>query len=347
MIQQLENLNYLDTWEQEKDRIFRLFQTEEYGVRSPLCSRPLTYKKVREKMDGNLYVQQVVMMYDDFEMPIYIYLPITQGIRHKTFVLGGLSVWRKTFDYYSDYDSFHFCPVREIIKQGFAIVLVDFEAIASDSIGGENTGIFKAMNIKRTPDSFGVLSAWAYGLSKAVDFLETQPQFDLKNLSVIGHSRGGKTALLAGVYDSRFKLVIANDSGCAGASISRNKKGERIKDIVERFPYWFCENFSNYKNKEDELPFDQHLLLALLAPRYVYVASALEDGWADPNNELLATKLASPYFTKYGVEGLIAPEKISLNTPYIDGHLCYHIRDGKHALTPVDWEFYCQKFVAI
>ncbi len=238
-----------------------------------------------------------------------------------------------------------FWPAEEIVGRGYAAIAFWNGDVAPDQPNMHHTGahgIFQPDVRQRQADSWGTLAAWAWGASRIMDWIESEPLLDAKHVAVIGHSRGGKTALWCGANDPRFALTISNDSGCGGAKLHRMNlpQSESIAIITERLGYWFCDTFKRYANNENALPVDQHQLLALMAPRLLYVASARGDAWAGPEGEFASCVLASPAWELYGKRGLESTQFPALDTPYLKGSIGYHIRTGKHDLTLYDWTCY-------
>jgi hypothetical protein len=234
--------------------------------------------------------------------------------------------------------------IEKVVASGYALATAYYGDIEPDFEEGWKLGLRAALspagaNTEFKPDEWGAISAWAWGLSRALDYLETDRRVDAKHVAVIGHSRLGKTALWAGVRDERFAIVVSNDSGEGGAALARRRFGERTGDLNRRFPHWFCGNFKKYSDQEDDLPVDAHQLIALIAPRPVYVASATEDLWADPLGEFLAAKAAGPVYQLFGKAGLGVDAQPAADRPVGDV-IGYHLRTGKHDITEYDWEQY-------
>lgn len=233
-----------------------------------------------------------------------------------------------------------FWPAEEIIARGYAIAAFYNADVDPDKHDEFKDGIHALLDKNRNNESWGTIAAWAWGTSRCVDYLVSDKAIAKDKIAVVGHSRGGKTALWAGALDERIALVVPNEAGCGGTSLERRKYGETIERINKSFPHWFCGNYKAYAGKEDSLPVDNHMLMALIAPRALYVASADLDLWADPKGQYLALYHSLDVFRLFKPAMQLSAEMPPLNTPVMNGQVAYHVRNGEHNLKLVDWNFF-------
>ncbi len=231
-------------------------------------------------------------------------------------------------------------PVREIVSRGYAIATFCYEELYNDNKSQEarEKSVYSIFPKEYNVINNGAISAWAWGNMRVMDLLETIPEIDTTHVGVVGHSRLGKTALLTASHDKRFAYACVNNSGCMGDALSKRKYGESIASMTNvNFPYWFVPSFKKYAENEGALPYDQHHLLATIAPRMLYTTSATEDYWADPEGQLLGLINACPAFALFGGREFPTLSALRINTPF-HGDVAYHIRKGKHSITPYDWK---------
>jgi pimeloyl-ACP methyl ester carboxylesterase len=234
-----------------------------------------------------------------------------------------------------------FWPVEEAIARGYAMAVFANSDVDPDNYDEFKNGIHSLLDkYPRPDDAWGTIAAWAWGASRCMDYLVTDKDIDAGRVAVVGHSRGGKTALWAGAEDSRFAMVVSNESGCGGAALARRKYGETIARINTAFPHWFCTNYKKYSNNEDALPLDMHMLLALTAPRALYVDCASEDLWGDPRGSYLALYYAAPVFSLLGTRSDVPEPMPPLNKQIISGKVGFHVRDGIHNMLLKDWSWF-------
>ena len=234
-----------------------------------------------------------------------------------------------------------FWPAEAAVTRGYGIAVFSNADVDPDNFDDFRNGIHGLLDKSPRPaDAWGTIAAWAWGASRCLDYLVTDKDIAGDKVAVVGHSRGGKTALWAGAEDSRFAMVISNESGCGGATLARRRFRETIGRINTAFPHWFCSNYKKYSNNEDALPVDMHMLLALIAPRTLYVDCASEDLWGDPRGSYLALYNAAPVFKLLGKKSDIPESMPPLNKQVISGNVAFHIRDGVHNMLLKDWNWF-------
>lgn len=231
--------------------------------------------------------------------------------------------------------------IEDVIARGYGVATAYYGDIEPDNKDGWKTGIRTTLKdvLKIQPEDWSALGAWAWGMSRIMDYLQQDPSIDPKRVVLMGHSRLGKASLWAGASDTRFAIVISNESGEGGAALSKRWFGETVKKINDQFPHWFVAAYKKYNDNTDVLPVDQHMLLSLIAPRPLYVASAEGDLWADPKGEFLSAVNAGKVYALFGKKGLGTDTMPPVNHP-IGNTICYHVRSGGHAVTWYDWQQY-------
>lgn len=341
----------VEMWRQtRRPEILELFRTHVYGrapVGRPASLKFETLEVTKGVMGGTATRKQVKISYrgpgGEGAIKLVLFVPEQAGGPAPCFLLicnRGATNIDPTRSVKSP-----FWPAEQIVARGYAAAAflnADVDPDFHDGFTNGVHGIFDPPGVKRPADAWGTIAAWAWGASRVLDYLETDPLIDARRVALIGHSRGGKTALWAGAEDERFAFVISNDSGCTGAALARRRqpKAETIKAINRGFPHWFCENYRRYNDREDDLPVDQHMLAALIAPRFLCIASATQDLWADPEGQFLCGVEASRVYRLFGLEGLKGTQQPPPETPLQDGAIGYHLRSGPHGLTEYDWKCY-------
>ena len=336
------------SWESfRKDEILHLFQHYVYGERPVERPEDLSFhvEAVNEDFHGIIY-KKITVSFRGYSFPVRAFLPKADH-PVPAFVYGMHEYEEERSNLDKDLDC-TYVPVIDITSRGYAVFVIYFSTIYPDCDhhADYQAGIFTVLSpdrARRKESDWASISAWSWAESRVMDYIETDPAIDKDNVAVVGHSRGGKTALWCGATDSRFSLVISNCSGCTGAAMLRGKTGEHI-DYITSVTDWFCANYSKYRDQENLLPVDQHMLLALMAPRLLYVASSSLDDWADPRSERRACVLASEAYELYGKKGVILPSleavEVECDTAYHEGTIGYHVASGDHGICPSDWKMF-------
>lgn len=341
-----EQITSVEMWEgTRREELRYLLEHYAYGHRPAECENITpTFKVEEEKEIEGVDYTRVRIKCDGFTFPIRLFTPKTdKAVPCFVYFMHNSQQSQTDID---NQPNNTFIPIATICSQGFAVAVIYFNDIYSDHLNLRTYDIgvfmrFGPFGDKRRDSDWAAISAWAWGASRVADYLETNPKIDMKHLAIAGHSRGGKAALWTGATDTRYTYVISNSSGCMGAAYLRGKKGEHI-DFISTHTDWLCRTQWGYADKEDMYPVDQHMLLALVAPRLLYIESNSLDEWSDPDAERKSCVLASQAYELYGKKGIVLPENIEVDTAYHEGTIGYHMSSGEHRIREHDWE----KFIA-
>lgn len=299
----------------------RSYRVEELSRDRGFCAGKANLVKLAFTMEGS---------FGSYTFPLYEVIPVAGG-KHPAFLHIN----------FRDCVPDKYQPTEEIIDRGFALFTFCYKDVTSDN-GDFTDGLAGVVyqNGERGERDGGKIALWAWASTFVMDYIQSKENIDGTRVTVTGHSRLGKTALLAGALDPRFYCAISNCSGCSGAALSRLKTGETVHFICKTFPFWFAKQYHSYADREDSLPFDQHFLIAANAPHRVYVTSAELDDWACPANEYESARQASAYYESFGLVGFVGDGQAAMSKPYHEGHIAYHIRPGTHYFSRTDWLYH-------
>jgi hypothetical protein len=326
----------LSGWENAKPKIKDILLKEEYGYFPPHITPKISTLINEETFGGKAVWEEVNFAFEknDKSHTVKTNLIYPKGKTNLPFFI--------LLNFRPDVPD-KYLPIDKIIDSGYGVFSVCYKDITEDNDDFSSGLSALFSNETRSDSEFGKITIWAYMAIRMMDYLQIRPEISKDKIGIIGHSRLGKTALLAGAFDERFSFVCVNNSGCSGASLSRERYewSEQLFHITKTFPFWFCKNYLKYSNNEDKLPFDQHFLLSLIAPRSVYVGGAIEDTWADNDNQFLCCYSSSKIWELYGKRGLVCAERMPVeNDVFMDGELGFFLRSGGHCLSETDWDIY-------
>lgn len=365
-------------WQAHRAQLLKLFTEQEYGVAPPRPKnmRFVVVDDTRNALGGTATRKQVTILLDGTssgpKLHLLLYIP---NQAHRPPVFMGLNFWGNetvnadpgilistswtevtekhpnepyTAPCVKNHRATAACrgiasdkwPIETMLKRGYAVATVYRADVDPDYIGSYRDSL-KAYypQLQGRGDNFSTIGAWAWALRRMMDYLETDHDVDASRVAVFGWSRLGKAALWAAATDPRFAMAISDDSGAGGVRLFHRPGGETIRDLNTHFPYWFCNNFKQYNGRDSTLPFDQHMMIALIAPRPLYIASAIDDHWADPEGEFLSGVAVTPVYKLLGTDGLPTTQWPPVNHPVM-GQIGYHVRTGGHNITFYDWQQY-------
>jgi hypothetical protein len=337
-----------DTWfKQRRPELLRLYETEIYG-RVPERAPKVTFTVVETDsgaMNGTAVRKEIVAHFGDKPdgpaVHVHLYLPAKAAGRVPV-LLHVLFFGDPPADAANGLHRFsEIGPVADILARGYGYATFRYTEVQADSAGTYQSGVIGLALApgQATPaaDAWGAISAWAWAASRVLDYFETDPAVDARHIALIGHSRLGKTALWAGAQDPRFALVFSSCAGEMGSALSRRDYGETVDDMAANFPWWFAGNFQKYAGHWNDMPVDAHLLIALNAPRPVFITGGTQDQWADPRGEFLAAVAAGPVYRLLGKKDLGTTDGPPLDMPLLTGDLGFLYHTGAHTIAPADW----------
>lgn len=325
--------------QKRRGEILRLFENNVYGKlpTEPIEADYEILEEVQDDLDGlaTKIALKITLKYRERQKEIKVLIHIPNKVEKPVPAFIGIPNW------WLGYNK-SLWPIEHVIQRGYALVSIRFRDIAythDDFKNSVHALFYDEGQTQPKKNEWGVIGAWAWALIQLMNYFELNADIDQKRIAVLGHSRMGKAALWAGANDERFRFVISNNSGCGGAALFRRKIGETIQMANDCFPSWYCSNFKQFNNKEFDLPVDQHMLLALVAPRPVYIASGQQDIWADPIGEFLSAKYADPVYKFLETPGLAITSLPEINEPSMNT-IGYHIWEGGHRLSLYNWDRY-------
>ncbi|QHN03003.1 acetylxylan esterase [Granulicella sp. WH15] len=362
-------------WQQRRPEIVHLFEENVFGVTPANAKVPLRAKLIETDPHalGGLAIRKQIDLYfttkgaDGPKMRMLLYLParakgrvpVVLGLNfggNQTVVndpgIQPTKIWVKPKpslvlqqvapDEKTRGSQTEEWQVEKVLSRGYGLATIYYGDLEPDFKDASQYSIRQLFAPSNAPDSWGAIGAWAWGLSRAIDYLETDKQVDAKRIAVTGHSRLAKVADWAAAQDPRIAAVLSTESGKGGQSIQRRGLGESVYHLQHSFPYWFCPNYARWVGHDQEIPADGNLLLSLIAPRPLYVASAVGDEWSDPKGEFLSSVSASRVYQLLGRHGLptdtMPPVDQPINSPA--ANVAYHVRSGIHDVTAFDWDQY-------
>lgn len=332
------------TWERKRrPELLALFEEHIYG-KTPGSFDSLKFVITNEKADamaGKAHLKEIKITAwnggHSVSFPVVLFIPNKRKTPAPVFLLINNRNSKNTDP--ARIEKSTFWPAEMVIDSGYAIAAFHHSDVAPDRKDSYQNGVLKQLFPAELEKDNGMkaIGVWAWAASRVMDYFKTDKEIDFNHVALVGHSRGGKTALWAAAQDQRFAIIFSSCSGSTGASLARRKYGETISLINKQFGYWFNNNYKKYSNDVNSLPVDQHMLIGLIAPRPVYTTNATEDRWADPYGSFLSLVHARPVYDLYRKKVTLPKEMPALNSPIINSAMAYHFREGKHDLNVYDW----------